>query len=138
MFQIRPFRPAEDLNYVTSSFGREYSRTPLAMGTPARVLDAAIKRLIEDPEWKLAVCHLEGFEDEICGWILWRDESTVGWVDVKHLYRRQGVARALVSHADLQRGRLNAAFCVPKVSQMAHRHGLCIDFRPYLAFPVVR
>jgi GNAT superfamily N-acetyltransferase len=134
MFQIRPFVES-DLPYVTSSFYREYCRSEAARGSAAGVLDSAIKVLLGDPAWKTDICHLDGFPDEICGWMTWHDPTVLGWLDVKSIYRGRGIARALLAHANVGPGHIDTAFMLPSASKIAFNHGLNLHFRPYLAFP---
>jgi len=133
IFSIRQAGP-DDIPLVTDSFWRDYKTSPYTTGTSGPQLTEMLCRLISSPGWHLVVAYVDPVVDEICGWLLYRSSTEVGWIHVKAPYRRRGCARTLLEHAGVRPpATLACAFSDPIVAQkIAAPRGLTLRFRPYM------
>jgi GNAT superfamily N-acetyltransferase len=116
----------EHRNFVLKSFAIEYSKQHhisknAAAGKMATLMDA----------WKTIVATVDGAGDEILGYLVYRDRGMLAWVYVKHQYRRHGVAKALLAHADVWPGSVDVAFFSPHGASLAKDRGYTLRWRPY-------
>jgi GNAT superfamily N-acetyltransferase len=111
---------------ILDSFLHEYRRTMAAAHTPPAVLLAKMRALLSAPTWRTLVATPDG--DEVLGFVVYRDTSTAAWLQVKRIYRKRGVARALVNAAGLSTFCLDVAF-IPDRRKAGWPQ---LRFRPYL------
>jgi hypothetical protein len=114
-------------NLICDSFLHEYRTAMMAKQTPAAVLLAKMRALLESPTWRTLVC-LDPEFDEVLGFLVYRDAGTAAWLQVKKKYRKRGVARALVNAAGLSTFCLDVAF-MPDRRKAGWPQ---MRFRPYL------
>jgi hypothetical protein len=137
--QIRAGRD-DERPLVFQSFIREYRRSPYAKDVPAEVLMVMLTRLLE--AWGFTVA-VEPDADEVLGFIVAQAPNRVGWLQVKRPYRRNGVARALITATGIERGDVLTPFFLPgktdsgtRIDRLASSHGYEIRFRPWMALHV--
>lgn len=150
---IRPGIKA-DHPLVLDSFLHAYGRSCYGSGVPARVLLSKMEALLASPSWTLSVACLPEEPDEILGFVVWRPEvvsdptpsadpftlrvfplrqaGAVAWLQVKELYRRRGIARALWEHAGPHGDEVLSPFAVPDAVAALRRDGIRLRFRPYM------
>lgn len=129
---ISPATP-EHHSLILDSFWREYRNgSPYAKGVPPNVLTGKMESLLLSPLWRAIVAAPDGEADPVLGYLVYRDEATVGWLHVIREWRKKGVARALLAHAGIQRGQVACAFLPPEVAKEATKRGWTLRFRPYL------
>jgi GNAT superfamily N-acetyltransferase len=127
-----------DLPYVLDSFWRAFSESPCTAGTPAEVLIARMRWLLNSPSWELAVAILEADSSDLnVGWVVHQpgDRPRLAWVNVRGGWRRRGIGTALLRHAGIAKPgqHVDCAFLDPDVQRWVRdRHGLRLHWRPYL------
>lgn len=135
--RIRPGRP-DERSLVLQSFVREYRGAPYATGVPPNALTAMMTRFLD--AWGFSVA-VEPESDEILGFAV-GGQGRIAWLQVKRLYRRRGVAKALLSELDVTPGRFSVPFLPgrtelgPNFGAFAAAHGYRLQFRPWLALHV--
>ena len=112
--------------YILDSFLREYRDCRAAAHVPAAILLAKMRALLASPGWRALVATPDG--DEILGYLVYRDEGTVGWLQTKRIYRGRGVAQALCERARLSPHVLDVAF----MPDRRRADWPTLRFRPYL------
>lgn len=128
--KIRPATEA-DHRFIIDSFIREYSKSPYARGATWKRLADKMRLLLTAPSWSCDVACPPTDETEIMGYVVRRESRAVGWLHVKAIWRRMGVATALVESAALSQEVL-AAFVSSGISELASSRGIMVRFRPYL------
>lgn len=111
---------------ILDSFLHEYRGTMAAKHTPPAVLLAKMRALLLSPTWRTLVATPDG--DEVLGFLVYRDAGCAAWIQVKRIYRKRGVARALVNAAGLSTFILDVAF-MPDRRKAGWPQ---LRFRPYL------
>jgi hypothetical protein len=123
----------EDLALILDSFTRSYWPSPYAQGHTFLFVRAMFERVLASPAWQTDVLCDPEIPDEILGFVVHRSPAVIAWLQVKHLYRQRGHARALLEHVDAPRGReIRCPFLLPHIAQLAAQHGYMLRFRPYL------
>lgn len=105
-FLVRSLREA-DHPFLYSSFLKSYRESDYTDGIPNTLFFDVHKQEFQAvlALFDVRVAHPEGDEDEIAGWIAYKDR-TVAYVYVKHRpWRRLGVATLLMREAGFQPGR---------------------------------
>jgi GNAT superfamily N-acetyltransferase len=113
-------------NFILKTFAIEYSR----IHHINKNIAAAKMGVLLD-SWHTAVAEAEGVPGEILGFLVYRDRGMLGWLYVKQQYRRHGIARALLAHADCWPGSVDVAFFSPHAAALAKEHGHVLRWRPY-------
>jgi hypothetical protein len=133
-FLVRPFR-GSDGPFTYSSFLRSYRESDYTDGIPNTLFFDVHKQ-----EWAavlalftVIVAHPEGDEDEIAGFIAFK-ERTVAWIYVKHTpWRRMGVATLLMREAGFLPGReVKALFGSSWALSNARAAGYRVSLAPHV------
>jgi hypothetical protein len=111
---------------ILDSFLQEYRQSRAASHTPPAVLLAKMRQLLNSPTWRTLVATPDG--DEVLGFLVYRDAGCAAWLQVKRIYRKRGVARALCATAGLSTFCLDVAF-MPDRRKAGWPQ---FRFRPYL------
>lgn len=121
---IRPgYQP--DYNHILTEFRSEYRHSHHGKPMSEKLIGACLMTLIASPDWKLDVAVPMNGSDEIYGWIL-HSGRNVAWVSTKVLYRRHGVARALLKLIGVEGGEVFTPF-------LANRNDVSNDFTSFAA-----
>ena len=129
-FAIRP-PCADDVEFITDSFWRDFIRSPYAEGASPFELQARIKDLLARDDWTCLVAEIDGVPGEIVGWMVHRGGSEVAWCHVKAKYRRRGAMRSMLFRAGVRPGNVSCKFLDPRAITWALRLGLRLRFRPF-------
>jgi GNAT superfamily N-acetyltransferase len=114
------------LNLIRSSFVKEYSRIH---HIPPAVAYSKLDTLMH--AWTVVVAVTDVSDDEVLGWVLYKNSSMIGWLYVKPIYRRHGVCRHLLSSLGVVSGAVDVAFFSLHAAKLAKEKGLAIRWRPY-------
>ncbi len=125
------FRPANktDEHFIIDSFIHEYCKLH---SVSTAVIWHKIVALLLSPDWQCLVATSDDDTTEIMGYLIYKDQNTLGWLHVKKQYRSFGVASALFHSADICKGSLDVAFFSPPVAKWAKVKGYTLRWRPYL------
>ncbi len=120
-----------DMPYVLDTFMHTFQGTPWSRGV---VVSGLMPALLGNPGWRVTVAYVDGVDEQIVGWIVWRDPQTIGWVFSRHVKDgSQGMMTQLLDHigCDLSK-EINAAFVTPAAMDIARKRHIKLRFRPYL------
>lgn len=130
---LRPYEAARDRGFVIMSFVRSFGRSAYATGVDAAVLiDLLDPMLIV---WPTTVAEAG---DELLGWLCAKAPDHVAWLYVKPDFRRRGVARALLDHAEIGKQVSTPFMPTKSIDERTSFHaftkarGYQVHFRPYL------
>ena len=130
-FAIRAFRET-DYPFVRSSFLEWLHETEhfrrMAYGPFKAFLGPILDSLLDS--WEVLVCHPEGDEDEIAGWVLFsQEEQAIGFVYTKKdPWRKMGVARRLLEATGIPIDRqVRALFWSKRARLLARIKGIRIE-----------
>lgn len=123
--KIIPAGP-EHRNFILKTFCIEYSKIHHISKNVA-----AAKMSVLLDSWKTEIATVDGAPGEIMGFLVYRDRGMLAWLYVKQLYRRHGVAKTLLTHADVWPGAVDVAFFSPHAAKLARDHGYTLRWRPY-------
>lgn len=99
----RPATP-EDLVFVKDSWFESYRRGGRSPEVRFDVYAAGMRALIERlvKETPVQVAYVPGVDDEVLAWVC-RTDATLHYVYVKQVYRKRGLAAALVALPPIER-----------------------------------
>lgn len=130
------------------SFVTVYSQAPHARGASRAVLASLMEPVLRAWRTRVAVDPDNG---QIVGFCIFeRRAPRIAWVQVRDVWRRKGVATALLSDSGSVRAEVETPFMVqriglikhgdrrwestgPKLVDLAQKNGVTLRFRPYLA-----
>lgn len=135
----------DDCPLLYEAFFRVYGSSESWYGrhTPHRILRAKMEQLLEAPHWRFLVACPSHEPTEIMGMLVYcppqgfSKRFQVGWVTVKPNWQRQGIARALFTHAGMVPPmEIDCAFVMrsllPSNGEALARHRFKIYFKPYI------
>lgn len=102
------FRPPleQDTNFILSSWAESFRRSPWSGVLPDKAFydahRAHLRSILSRPSTSILCCVAEGEEppNDMFGWGCW-EGKTLHYIYVKHLYRKMGVGRAILSRTGL-------------------------------------
>jgi hypothetical protein len=134
IISIRDYR-LTDRKWVTDSFLHTFGPSAYGEGYDAQFIIDLIDPLLIT--WNISVAVSEDDDNEVYGWICYKQPNQVAWIFTKGAFRKIGVAKALLKHSGLDTN-LRALFVATKSPDRSmsfydfmKAHGYTIRFRPY-------
>lgn len=130
---LRPLQES-DRHWILDSYLKTYGRSAYAEGVPGHLLIDLMEPLLI--AWDVSVAVSADDPAEALGWIVYKAPDRVAWLFVKPVYRRSGVAKALLYRSGV--GKFVSAPFVPTrlfgepFQRVATARGYRVRFRPYL------